>query len=263
MNSERDKNVDFKSATSPAALFTIIIGGNIVSRGVTFDNLLSMFFTRDSKHKIQQDTYIQRARMFGSRRPLVHDFELTIPRQLYLDWHRCFVFHKLALEAIRNGLGSPVWLSDTRIAAVAPGSIDRANVSLDKGEMSFRIFSYDHALESIIKLALDPIAKLRRLQEKIGSDALPDYLIRYIQRTMPSGADSVAVHSSSTIERYADAEGLNKELIERTKGFFGQTHRDFPKAIHHIKIFFNGSGRARVFYKFNGSISFIKNLKHV
>ena len=68
MNSERDKNVDFKSATSPAAMFTFVIGGNIVSRGVTFDNLLSMFFTRDSKHKIQQDTYIQRARMFGSRR---------------------------------------------------------------------------------------------------------------------------------------------------------------------------------------------------
>ena len=34
MNSERDKNVDFKSATSPAAMFTFIIGGNIVSRGV-------------------------------------------------------------------------------------------------------------------------------------------------------------------------------------------------------------------------------------
>ncbi len=78
MNSERDKNVDFKSATSPAAMFTFIIGGNIVSRGVTFDNLLSMFFTRDSKHKIQQDTYIQRARMFGSRKKHLSHFELTI-----------------------------------------------------------------------------------------------------------------------------------------------------------------------------------------
>jgi len=97
MNSERDKNVDFKAATNPSALFTIVIGGNIVSRGVTFDNLLSMFFTRDSKHKIQQDTYIQRARMFGSRKAHIHYFELTIPDQLYADWHRCFVFHRLAL----------------------------------------------------------------------------------------------------------------------------------------------------------------------
>ena len=45
MNSERDVNVDFKSATNPASIFTFIIGGNIVSRGVTFDNLLTMFFS--------------------------------------------------------------------------------------------------------------------------------------------------------------------------------------------------------------------------
>lgn len=62
MNSDSDtKNFDFTEATNPVALFTIAIGGNIVSRGVTFENLLSMFFTRDVKHKIQQDTYIQRA----------------------------------------------------------------------------------------------------------------------------------------------------------------------------------------------------------
>jgi Z1 domain len=78
MNGERDANVDFKSATSPASLFTFVIGGNIVSRGVTFENLLSMFFTRDAKHKIQQDTYIQRARMFGSRKSYLQHFELTI-----------------------------------------------------------------------------------------------------------------------------------------------------------------------------------------
>ena len=62
MNSDIDKRVvEFESATCPTAPFTIAIGGNIVSRGVTFDNLLAMFFTRDVKNKIQQDTYIQRA----------------------------------------------------------------------------------------------------------------------------------------------------------------------------------------------------------
>ncbi len=55
LNSERDKNTDFKAATNPSQLFTFVIGGNIVSRGVTFDNLLFMFFTRDAKHKLQQD----------------------------------------------------------------------------------------------------------------------------------------------------------------------------------------------------------------
>lgn len=65
--------------TNPPVLFTIIIGGNIISRGVTFNNLLGMFFTRDVKHKMQQDTYIQRARMFGNRGIYLKYFELWIP----------------------------------------------------------------------------------------------------------------------------------------------------------------------------------------
>jgi hypothetical protein len=64
--------------------------------------------------------------MFGSRKKHLPHFELTIPEQLYLDWHRCFVFHKLALEAIKTKKGSPVWLADQRIAAVASSSVDKA-----------------------------------------------------------------------------------------------------------------------------------------
>ncbi len=259
MNSERDKNVDFKSATSPAAMFTFIIGGNIVSRGVTFDNLLSMFFTRDSKHKIQQDTYIQRARMFGSRKKHLPYFELTIPEQLYLDWQRCFAFHKLALEAIKTKKGSPVWLADQRIAAVASSSIDKANVLLDKGEMSFPIFDYSPDVEKLLYGSNDPISSLRRLQESIGNDALPDYLIRYVQRILPNGTSSIALHPSSTIENMKDAD---KTKIERTKGLFGQVKREFPDAVHHFKIFYNAKNKARLIYKFNGNITFLKNVKN-
>jgi Z1 domain/Type III restriction enzyme, res subunit len=259
MNSERDKNVDFKSATSPAAMFTFAIGGNIVSRGVTFDNLLSMFFTRDSKHKIQQDTYIQRARMFGARKKHLSHFELTIPEQLYLDWQRCFVFHKLALEAIKTKKGSPVWLADQRIAAVASNSIDKTNVLLDKGEMSFPIFDYSPKIERIIKESNDPLACLKQLQLVIGSDSLPDYLIRYVQRILPNGPNSIAFHPSSPISGMKDAD---QEKIERTKGLFGQVKRHFPDAVHHFKIFFNNKNKARVIYKFNGNISFVKNVKN-
>jgi hypothetical protein len=259
MNSERDKNVDFKSATSPAAMFTFVIGGNIVSRGVTFDNLLSMFFTRDSKHKIQQDTYIQRARMFGARKKHLSHFELTIPQQLYLDWQRCFVFHKLALAAIKTKKGSPVWLADQRIAAVASSSIDKANVLLDKGEMTFPIFEYSPEVERIINETNDPLACLKQLQEKIGSDSLPDYLIQYVQRILPKGPSSIAFHPSSSISGMKDADQVK---IERTKGLFGQVKRNFPDAVHHFKIFFNDKHKARVIYKFDGNISFIKNVKN-
>jgi hypothetical protein len=259
MNSERDKNVDFKSATSPAALFTIIIGGNIVSRGVTFDNLLAMFFTRDSKHKIQQDTYIQRARMFGSRRGHLSHFELTIPETLYVDWHRCFVFHKLALEAIKAKMGSPVWLADQRITAVAASSIDKANVLLDKGEMSFPIFDYNSSVDEKIRAINDPIEALRKLQSLVGTGSLPEYLIRYVQKMMPAGPDSIAFHPAGNVGNMKDAD---KVKIARTKGLMGQVRRDFPDAIHHFKIFYNDKDQARLIYKFVGSISFIQNVKH-
>jgi hypothetical protein len=262
MNSERDVNVDFKSATNPASLFTFVIGGNIVSRGVTFDNLLSMFFTRDAKHKIQQDTYIQRARMFGSRRNYIEHFELTIPNQLYVDWHRCFVFHKLALEAIKAGLGSPVWLGDTRISPVSAGSVDQANVSLDRGEMSFGLFSYDSSFDELIGIPEAPVKKLLSLQHRTGEKSLPDYLIRYVEQTT-AGSEQIAIHEPISIAGYKDAD---QEKIERQRGFIGSTQlqkREFPNAIHHFFILHNDRGRARLIYKFDGSIQFIKNLKRL
>ena len=66
INSENDHdNVD--ACCNPRDLFTFAIGGNIVSRGLTFNNLLTFFFSRNVKSKLQQNTYVQRARMFGTR----------------------------------------------------------------------------------------------------------------------------------------------------------------------------------------------------
>ena len=262
MNSQPDKNiVDYNSATNPATLFTVAIGGNIVSRGVTFDRLLSMFFTRDVKHKIQQDTYIQRARMFGTRGNYLRYFELSIPETLYLDWHKCFVFHRLSLAAIRAGKGSPVWLEDKRIAAVAGSSIDNSTVSLDSGEMSFEIFDYKPYIEDIISGPETSFERLEKLASLLGEDKVPGYLIEYMKHFSPTGPDSLALHPSGTIAGYKDAD---QDRIERSRSFIGNRELEeakYPNAIHHIKILFNAKGKARLFYKFNGNIKFIKNLK--
>lgn len=264
LNSDRDFIQSGQSATRPTSLFTIVIGGNIVSRGVTFENLLSMFFTRDVRHKIQQDTYIQRARMFGSRGKYLKFFELSIPRALYADWHRCFVFHQLALEAIREGMGSPVWLSDHRISVAASSSIDRSTVDLDKGEMAFKIFKFESKLDRLAEGNSPNSKKLDELSEILGNSAFPPYLKRFIVRTSPNLENALAVHNSSSIDGYRQEPGLNKSAIERRRGFFGKPQMEptkYPHAIHHLKIFTNAEGNGRLFYKFNGSIQFIKNLK--
>ncbi|MGE3424960.1 MAG: Z1 domain-containing protein [Dehalococcoidia bacterium] len=259
MNSDFDKrNMDYETATEPTTLFTVAIGGNIVSRGVTFNRLLSMFFTRDVKHRIQQDTYIQRARMFGVRTYDLRHFELTIPESLYLDWHRCFIFHRLALASIRAGNGSPIWLEDRRIAAVSRASVNRAMLSMNSGEMSFGVFDYEASIEEIILQGESALSRLEKLANRLGDSALPTYLLSYIRAFVPHGDDSIALHASKSIEGYGDAD---KGLIAREKGLIGKSDREeqkFPRAIHHIKIFHNSRGKARVFYRYQGSISFLR-----
>jgi hypothetical protein len=266
MNSDTDKNlVDYTNATNPSTLFTIAIGGNIVSRGVTFDNLLSMFFTRDVKHKIQQDTYIQRARMFGSRGNYLPFFELHIPEKLYTDWHKAFVFHRLSLDSIRAGNGSPVWLEDTRVSATASGSVDKTTVAFDSGEMGFELFDYDEHIESIISDNSKPaLARLHSLESRLGKEKVPEFMLEWLKHFSPDGDKSILIHKSSKVSD--DYKSADVENLKRAKGFMSTTDlnrekKDQPEAIHHFKIFYNSKGRARLFYKYDGSIKFLKNLR--
>jgi hypothetical protein len=262
LNSARDRKAAGDNAAEPTSPFTIIVGGNIVSRGVTFPNLLAMFFTRNVKHRLQQDTYIQRARMFGARGAYLDHFELTIPPQLYADWHRCFVFHHLALETIRGNLGSPVWIGDSRVAVAANSSIDKATVALDRGEMAFGLFDFDQTLDQLVLAAPTALATLQALRDKLGNQVLPQFLIDYIKATQATGeGGDLAVHTASSIAKYGAS--ANHEAISRGRGFMGTNQLEvgkFPTAVHHVKIFFNAAGRARLFYKNAGSLQFVQNL---
>lgn len=267
MNSDKEVNAaDNRTATDPTAPFTIVIGGNIVSRGVTFNNLLSMFFTRDVKHKLQQDTYIQRARMFGSRENYLNYFELIIPKALFLDWQKCFIFHRLSLESRKQNNTTPVWLDGERVTAVSSASIDKTSVIVDRGEMSFGLFDFDKTkLQIILNKKENQVVKLKLISQLLGNDNLPQYLINYIETFMPSGNKSIAIHEPKSISGYTDKEGeVNKATITRSRGFIGTGELEqtkFPDAIHHIFILYNETDKARVFYKYNGNIRFLKTKK--
>lgn len=266
MNSDKEVNAaDNRTATSPTSPFTIVIGGNIVSRGVTFDNLLSMFFTRDVKHKLQQDTYIQRARMFGSRKDYLKYFELIIPQSLFLDWQKCFIFHRLSLESRKQNRRTPVWLDGDRISAAASSSIDKTNVSVDRGEMSFELFDYDGTkvrLGEILAGGGTGLEKLQQLSELLGADALPGYLLNYIASFCPEGDRSLVVHAPRSIAGYTEKKGeMDKATITRSKGFIGDREMEvtrYPNAIHHVNVLFNDTGKARVFYRYRGNVRFLK-----
>lgn len=261
LNNKTRKATAGSNRTNPTCPFTIIIGGNIVSRGVTFPNLLAMFFTRDVKTKLQQDTYIQRARMFGSRGSYLPHFELTIPAALFADWQRCFSFHRLALESIQKGGDSPVWIGDQRIAIASAASIDRTTVDFNRGEMSFALFDCDDIaiLDKIVDVDPQSIATLERLAKKTKG-AVPKFLIEYLRTQVAQAPGTLAIHKASSIA--GQGSGTDQKLIRRVKGFIGKSQlelKKFPNAEHHVKIFHNGGGKARVFYKNTGSAQFIQN----
>lgn len=264
LNSDRDKNMDTGRPTNPSLPFTIIIGGNIVSRGVTFKRLLSMFFTRNVKRTFHQDTYIQRARMFGSRKNYLEYFELTIPEELYRNWHACFVMHRLFLQSIISGNGPPVWPYNDKVFPTNRSSIDRSTVANDSGEMGFEIFEYDKdKIEKIINSKKSPLDKLEEISKEFGNKSLPGYLLSYIGTTS-QGENSIAIRSSEDIKnRGGDTD---KENISRSKGFISfssQVRKKYPNAVHHIQIVYNSDNKkARVFYKYDslGMIGFMRNI---
>jgi hypothetical protein len=172
------------------------------------------------------------------------------------------VFHKLSLEAIRGGTGSPVWLSDSRISAVASASIDRSTVDVNKGEMSFPIFEFNSKMDDIAADKVSNAEKLERLRQEIGDSGFPNYLRQFILRTSPDPVRDIGVHTSTDISGYTEGKGTSKDNIERKQGFFGGPQMaSHPAASHHLKIFRNAAGRARLFYKYDGSIQFTKNEK--
>jgi hypothetical protein len=265
VNSKGKKGNNVSGLLNPTSLFSFGVGGNIISRGVTFDNLLSMYFTRAVKGSFNQDTYIQRARMFGSRQAYKDFFQLWIPRTLMQDWTKCFAFHKLAVTAVTSGKGAPVWLAEDRITPTASASIDKSSVDFAGGEMSFGLFKFDQAkLDSMmLQAGVTGSQKLQTLRQELGEDNFPDYVANYIAASLAQDDDSVCFHKASEFGvrgSYTDEEIQN---IRRKKGIFSTNEfkrGDKPNARHHLKIFFNNKGKARLFYKIKGAgVRFIQN----
>ena len=149
MNSHKDiRSSNSDAGLNPATTFTIIFGGDIISRGLTFKNLLAMYFARDTKSRITIDTYIQRARMFGDRNEIANKFNLTIPENLYADWWTAFDNHHKGLISITKD-DRPFWFEDSRTRVTAPASIDKANVDTASGEFSFKIFTLNKEILDI------------------------------------------------------------------------------------------------------------------
>lgn len=262
-----------KRACNPKALFTFAIGGNIVSRGLTFDNLLTFFFSRNVKGKLQQNTYIQRARMFGNR-PYSKYFELCVPESLFEDWADCFSDHEISLRLAKAGIYQHIQSKKTSV--VDSGAIDKQNISVENSERSVgEKFELTSSLEEQLLYSNEKpaIEFIRGLQTSslIETKHFPEPLLLYLEEVLNDDPNSIFFVLRSVkenkviqnIEQYSDGD---PETITRPRG--GIIHamlnkrKEYDTYSHFILPIKNQRGEARFIYKSRIGKTIIRNLKN-
>jgi hypothetical protein len=68
-------------ALRPGPRLNFLVGGNILGRGLTIDDLLVTYYVRQAQTS-QMDTVWQHARMYGYRRPLLRHTRVYLPRSV-------------------------------------------------------------------------------------------------------------------------------------------------------------------------------------
>jgi len=114
-----------------------------------------------------------------------------------------------------------------------------------------------------VSVAPTSISTLKRLAQAVGK-GIPSYLIAYLDALLKTKPGTLAIHKAGTVANYTPGPDFDLDAISRTKGFIGTSQLEkatFPNAIHHVKIFHNGVGKARVFYKNRRRVLFVKNTK--
>ena len=263
INSNNDK-ANVEASCDPSDLFTFAIGGNIVSRGLTFNNLLTFFFSRNVKGKLQQNTYVQRARMFGTR-PYANWFELCIPDSLYEDWATCFADHELSIQSAIAGDASH--FSSKRTASSDPSAIDDKNVIRHSGEFALSaIFDMDEPLIQQLKAIKDrPISGIRLL---IKNGMIPDYavsmgILNYIDKMSgESDKDSAIIAIEKTF--FYCGGNLNSETLMRDRGGLIASvikgRKQYLDKVHLLLITSDRLGRGRIIYRSNAGKRILKNV---
>lgn len=267
----KNDSQNVKRACDPSSLFTFAIGGNIVSRGLTFERLLTFFFSRNVKGKLQQNTYIQRARMFGHR-PYSQYFELCVPRDLFDDWADCFANHELSLRFAKAGVYQHVERGRTSVADA--GAIDKEHVVKASSERPVGVI-FDLTDELKRRLVThDNVKTLSLLSDLVASglvpeDAFPRELIHFIKETCKEDESDVFLvlkrgieFGIQPIEQFKDADPI---MMIRKRGGMVQAITkggpNYEKHTHYILPIKNAQGKIRFFYRSRLGYKILQNLR--
>jgi len=108
--------------------FNIFIGGNILDRGITVENLICFFYGRNPK-KIQQDTVSQHSRMYGARSK--SDIEVTrfyTSKNIHTAMKKINELETALISDLENG-NSTIFLNTDESGKIRPCAPNKIGLS--------------------------------------------------------------------------------------------------------------------------------------
>ncbi len=269
LNSKNDINDNILALRAPST-FTFVFGGNTLSRGVTFENMLAFYFSRSVKNALQQNTYVQIARHFGYRKDTGKQFELTIPEDIWEKWYACFSCHEMSLDFAKSG--DPVWVKHKFTNPIDSSSIDKKNVVVDEdGSMSFAKFRNKEGCEAYLTdKSIDPMDKLEFINKEFGDEAFPRRVIENIKKNIKGKSKNqidiiISKRKPGCLRDIVNQKSISDEErkdIRRARSLApGTNEKNFLNAYCYVVPYKNSdTGEIRVHFTKNKPIKFLKNL---
>lgn len=265
INSKKENLGHSKIAANPKMQFTFALGGNIISRGLTFNNLLSFYFTRTVKGKYVHNTYIQRARMFGDRSKYLEHFELCVDKELLGWWKDCFKRHEMSLAHTKAQ--HPIWFESKRTKAADSRSINKDCTVNEQGEMKWDKFKLnDEIVRTLKDLTKSPIERINYLLENelIQEVNFPRFMLKILKQNETNNIMMVLPKDEiRTIHTLKDA---NYDEITRDRGGLIQATvnaiSQYDNAQDLIMPIKNDKNQCRFYYKSMEEYKIIRNTKH-
>jgi hypothetical protein len=156
-----DENAELRLRTP----YNVFIGGQILDRGITVPNLLGFYYGRSPK-KMQQDTVLQHARMYGARpRPDLAVTRLYTTASNHAALKRIHQFDTALREAFMKGAhdrGVAFILKDEsgRVAPCAPGKVLMSEITPLRPGKAFLPVGFQTKAKSTIAKTVEKIDEL-------------------------------------------------------------------------------------------------------
>lgn len=119
----------------PGRALNFIVGGNILGRGVTIENLLVTYYLREPKIG-QMDTMLQHARMYGYREQLMPFTRVYLPEQLAVRFHEIHsIERRLRKQLLAADMGKQIVIEKAaNLKATRGGVLDSTYIDIFDGE---------------------------------------------------------------------------------------------------------------------------------